>query len=148
MTNLAIKHSVIPSDQDAELARKSSHQLSGFTNRSLNIRLPETREMVKLPASAARLLVDLLAQMAEGNTVTLVPTPAQLTTQQAADLLGVSRPFFIRLLDDKQIPYHKVGTHRRVLVGDLMDYKQQIDAKRHHTLDELAAQAQALDMGY
>jgi len=84
--------------------------------------------------------------MAEGNAVRLIPIQAELTTQQAADLLGVSRPFLVKQMTDNLIPYRKVGTHRRILFSDLMKYKQQIDEKRLQALQELADQAQELDL--
>ena len=85
--------------------------------------------------------------MAQGNAVTLTPVHAELTTQEAADLLHVSRPFLIRLLDGKQINYRKVGRHRRIRFDDLMEYKQKTDAQRSEALDELVAQSQELGMG-
>ena len=139
---------VVPTVDEASLARRSSRQLARFADRRLSVRVPGTEERVELPASAVRLLVDLLAEMAEGNAVTLVPIHAELTTQQAADLLGVSRPFLVGLLEQQVIAHRKVGTHRRVPVKALLDYKRRVDAQRHDALDQLAAQAQELNMGY
>lgn len=144
----------IPSDSEVELARHSSRVLAGLSlkkTKTIDISL-ETgnhhQSSVTLPLSAFKLLVTILAQMAEGNAVTLIPVHAELTTQEAADLLNVSRPFLIRLLEEKKIPFRKVGTRRRVLFQDIMDYKAKIDAARRKTLDELANEAQELDMGY
>lgn len=140
---------VAPSEHESRLARESSRRLSPYMRQDLRVRITDDNGVeVQLPAAAVELLVHLLAQMAEGNAVTLIPIHAEMTTQQAADLLGVSRPFLVKLLEERQIPYRKVGTHRRVLFSDLMRHKEQMDAGRHAVLDELAKQAQELDMGY
>jgi excisionase family DNA binding protein len=140
--------SAVPSPDDIRLAKVSSRELAPRQHQHLKVHVQETGEQIELPAAAAKVLVDLLALMAEGNAVTVVPVQTELTTQQAADVLGVSRPFLIRQLEASAIPYRLVGTHRRILLSDLMRYKQDIDHKRHQALDELTAQAQELDMGY
>lgn len=145
---------IIPNENEVELARVSSRVLSALSLKkaeSVDILLETVnhhRNTVSLPLSAFKLLVTILVQMAEGNAVTLIPVHAELTTQEAANLLNVSRPYLIRLLEDKKIPFRKVGTRRKILFQDLMDYKQKIDTARRKVLDDLAAEAQDLDMGY
>lgn len=153
------QETIAPTAADTELARESSRQLSKFLGKHpVERQLPDFRlrlqaddepeEVVVIPVSAFRLLTDILTQMARGNAVTLMPVHAELTTQQAADILNVSRPFLISLIEDDKIPYRKVGTHRRIRFDDLMAYKQEIDRERLHTLEELTREAQELDMGY
>ena len=86
--------------------------------------------------------------MAEGKTISIVPSDSELSTQQAADLINVSRPHLIKLLESKQIPFKKVGSHRRVLLMDIMDYQDQIVKQREDQLDFLSNQAQELILGY
>lgn len=146
---------VAPTPADAQLAQDSSRRLAkllGETAKApMRLRIQsddQAAEAIAIPAAAFRLLVDILREMAQGNAVTLIPIHAELTTQQAADLINVSRPFLIEQLEKGVIPFRKVGTHRRVLFQDLMAYKQKIDGDRLTTLEELSAQAQELGMGY
>lgn len=147
MTPTTVFEPVAPTQKESSLARESSRQLSRYRRGDLTVQIPDAGKVV-LPASAVRLLISLLSEMAAGNAVTLIPIHAELTTQQAADLLGVSRPFLIKQIQDGEIPFRKVGTHRRILFKDVMQYKRKIDADRLKTLGELTDQAQELNMGY
>lgn len=146
--------SAVPNKKEITLARKSSQILSNMSLKnfkSIDIMFEKTkkqRKNISLPVPAFKLLVTILMQMAKGNAVTLIPLHAELTTQKAADLLNVSRPYLIRLLETKKIPFRKVGTHRKILVQDLMLFKTKIDAARRKVLNELTADAQKFDMGY
>lgn len=141
-----------PSAQDAAMARVFGQLLSRYvaTRAPLKLRVTdaEADEPIELPAAAAALLMDVLEAMAAGWGVTIIPQNAELTTVQAAEVLNVSRPFLIKLLDQGKIPHHKVGRHRRVLMEDVMNYKAAIDAEREAVLDRLVAEAQEQDMGY
>jgi excisionase family DNA binding protein len=106
------------------------------------------QEVVSVPRGAFELFVKILEQMASGNAVTLVPIHAELTTQEAANLLNVSRPFLIGLLDQGKIPFHKTGTHRRIRFEDLLAYMRQEEQRQAQVMSELAAEAQKLDLGY
>ena len=141
-----------PSKKEQRLAAESSRFLAAhldtYLDTSLELRFKDGAETVTLPAPALKLLNYILEQMAQGNTVTLTPLHSELTTQQAADLLNVSRPYLVTLLDKGKIPHHKVGTHRRVLFSDLMTYKKASKAKRLDIARQLTEEAQELDMGY
>ena len=105
----------------------------------------EDGEPVRLEPAIADLVLDLLDGVASGRTVTLVPTGAMLTTQQAADILSVSRPHLSKLLKLGKIPFVSVGAHRRVMHADLMAYIDRRDAARHAKLDDLARLGQEFD---
>ena len=142
-----------PTADDRQLAREASRQLARYsdTGEMLSIQVLEAGqagETLYIPAAALHLLRDVLAEMAEGNAVTLLPVHAELTTQEAANLLNVSRPYLISLLEAGEVPYHKTGTHRRVRARDVLAYKERTDALRRQALQDLAEQAQELDLGY
>ena len=142
-----------PTEEDRRLALETSRQLALHL---LKQPVPELQlvengdpgNTLPIPLPALRLLHRILLTMAEGEPVTLFPQRAELTTQQAAAALNVSRPFLVRLLEEREIPFRKVGTHRRVLLRDVLDYRRRMSASREAVLDELAAQAQELGMGY
>ena len=141
-----------PTPGDAAIARSACEALSpyGGMDRPLKLRVrdSEQEQPIELPASAVDLLMHVLEAMAAGQGVTLIPESAELTTVQAADVLNVSRPFLIKLLDQKAIPHRKVGKHRRIRMEDVMAYKHAIDREREQVLDQLTREAQAHDMGY
>lgn len=151
--NTTVK-SDLPTEAEVSLAKESSRLLSLYLSsqeEAQSIRVIDQageHEAVRVPTAAYRLLIDILAQMAQGNAVSLIPVHAELTTQEAADMLNVSRPYLVKLLDGGKIPFHKVGTHRRVFYRDLVQFRNQINTDRLKALEELTAQAQELNMGY
>lgn len=144
----------VPSEKAAELARDALRALQAMPLRGratavrLHAEVGAKSTTVAVPREVFELLVEILGQMANGNAVTLIPTHAEVTTQQAAELLNVSRPFLIGLLDEGKIPCRKVGSHRRIRVADVLAYKANDDAARRAALDELTAEGQDLGMGY
>ena len=141
-----------PTEQESNIARTSKQLLSRYAQEEqslmLRVLVADQDETIELPAGAVALLLDILGAMASGQGITLIPENAELTTVQAADILHVSRPFLIKLLEEGTIPYRKVGKHRRILMEDVMNYKQAIDAEREAVLTQLVADAQEQDMGY
>lgn len=107
-----------------------------------------SREPIELPDEVAKLLGRILTEFANGNSVSVVSVHAELTTQEAAGFLNVSRPHLIGLLEAGKIPFRTVGTHRRVRLSDLLRYQSIETAKQKKALDELAAEAQKLGLGY
>jgi excisionase family DNA binding protein len=101
---------------------------------------------IRLPHSVLKVLMAVVREMARGNAVRVMPIHAELTTQQAADLLNVSRPFLVSLLEKEEIQYRKVGTHRRILLEDLLVYKDRRDRERLHALDTMAREDQKLGL--
>jgi excisionase family DNA binding protein len=146
------KSLALPTEQEALIAERTSRKLAAHFHAAKQVRVRllndsgKATETLELPASAARLLLDILVHMARGDAVTLLPIHAELTTQQAADLLNVSRPHLVRQLDEGKIPFRKVGTHRRVRAEDIFRYKREMEKKRGEVLNELAAHDQDLGL--
>jgi excisionase family DNA binding protein len=140
----------IPSENDTKLSIESSRILATYLSPNVHqIKIVEEsgqEHEAIIPSAAYRLLVDVLNQMAQGNSVSLVPIHAELTTQEAADLLNVSRPFLIKKIDAGELPHHKVGKHRRINFNDLMVYKKKIDRAASTALDEMVAISEELGL--
>lgn len=150
-----LPETVAPTEMDAHLAQQSSRQLTAILGKKrkkcLSLRVEsedKIEDAIIIPLPAFRLLASILTEMAKGNAVTLMPVHAELTTQQAADILNVSRPFLVEQLESGAIPYRKVGTHRRILYKDIMAYKRNIDQNRLKSLEALSALDQELNLGY
>jgi excisionase family DNA binding protein len=99
-------------------------------------------ERIPIPRSLHKILTRIVSELATGQTVSVIPVHQELTTQKAADLLGVSRQFLVRLLDEKKIHFHRSGTHRRIYLRDLLAYKRRRDAKRTAALDAVAGKVE------
>lgn len=102
----------------------------------------------EIPESAFRALQAVVRGMAAGKTITVIPSNRQLTTQQAAEMLNVSRPHVIKLLDQGEIPYSKTGTHRRIEVADVLAYRQARAGRRREQLREITRMSAESPGGY
>lgn len=117
----------------------------------LNLRIadqPNDQQPIVLPAPAIELLREILAELADGHVVTVAAARSELTSQQAADLLNVSRPYLVGLLDRRVIPFRRVGNRRRVRLDDVLAYRRRDEIRRRQLLDELTAEAEHLGLEY
>jgi excisionase family DNA binding protein len=144
-----------PTRQDQEVALKSlvkyeetAKKIAREASDVVSIKLQEGGRFITIPKKAVELLFRILSGMAEGKAISLMPADAEVSTQQAADLLNVSRPHVVKLLESGHIPFRKVGSHRRILLEDLMKYDQEAKEQRDKSLAFLAQQAQELNLGY
>lgn len=141
-----------PTPKEAALARDTNQRLiEHVSKKGSEVKVVvdgRTLESVTLPPSAVRILIAGLTEIGKGNAVRLVPQHTELSTQEAADILNLSRPYVVRLLDEGKIPSHKVGTHRRVRIDDVLTYKKKSDADRLDALKNLVDEAQELGLGY
>jgi len=151
MTAARLSDVDLPVQEERDRARDALRELAPLRSRRLvHVRSedPDREVDVVLPARIFDALLELLRHTAEGNAVTLVPVHAELTTQQAADLLNVSRPHLVKLLEEGAIPFHRTGRHRRVLAKDLFAFRDRRREESREAFEELAAISQDHDLGY
>jgi excisionase family DNA binding protein len=154
MPHVALTSMHLPDRHEVLAATQSQRALTGLvatdseTQRIQIFDEQNQSHQIELPTSALRVLVDVLAELAHGNAVRVVPIHAELTTQEAADLLNVSRPHLVKLLEGGLLPFHRTGKHRRVRFADLMQFKSERERASEQAMEELAEQAQELGLGY
>jgi excisionase family DNA binding protein len=144
-------HEIGPPSSRAEVRRAEEAARALGSARGARVVVRTRRDQgdeVALPARVVEVLRAVLEQLAQGNVVTVVPAHTELTTQQAADLLNVSRPYLVQLLEDGTIPHRKVGPRRRIRLADLLSYMRSEEERRRETLAELTREAQELGLGY
>jgi excisionase family DNA binding protein len=142
---------VVPTANDALMARDSSRMLAAAYSLApmhITVQNGKTDVEVVLPASAAKVLVHVLQEMAAGHSVIVMPNDTEISTQEAAELLNVSRPFLVQQLEKGVLPFRMVGSHRRFRLQEVLHYRQHVFAERETALNALVQQAQELDMGY
>jgi excisionase family DNA binding protein len=142
----------LPTIPEIEAAKQSSRMLSKYADADrvqLSLKANNgVAEALILPGHVMQMLLDIVSEMAKGNAISLVPIHHELSTQDAANLLNVSRPHIVSLLEKGVLPHRKVGAHRRVLASDVLAYKEALLGQRNQTLDDLTALSQELEMGY
>ncbi len=141
----------LPDKESTALARASAQELTQLLRErpdSDRARVTLDGRDLILPRQALALLCDVLTDMAQGHAITIVPTHAELTTQQAANMLNVSRPYLVKLIESGEIPFTKTGAHRRLRYQDIVEYKNSQLTESKRLLAELAQQAQDDDHGY
>lgn len=154
MTTADLKLTPHPAEREVAAAVQGQRTLAAYLATGLDTQRIEIFDKddiaheVELPTSALRLLVEILGELALGNAVKVVPIHAELTTQEAADMLNVSRPHLVKMLENGELKFTRTGRHRRVLFADLMAYKTHRDQHSTEAMAALAQQAQELRMGY
>jgi excisionase family DNA binding protein len=139
---------VLPLPEEAEASQKALKALTS-NGGSPKIKVSNStgiKRPVSLPASAARVLLEVLNQMSKGNAVMLLPVRKELSTHEAADILNVSRTFLIRLLEQKAIPYRMVGSHRRLSLKDVLAYRKMSERRQQKALDSLVKESEDLEL--
>lgn len=117
-------------------------------SKTIKLRVGDNEETIEIPLKAMKLFTSIVSNMAEGKAISLLATETELTTQQAADILNVSRPHLVKLLEIGEIPFIKVGSHRRVLLNDVLEYEEKLKKERRSNLNALTKAAQDQNLGY
>jgi excisionase family DNA binding protein len=128
--------------------QKKNLRAKGYLNQPVKIKIQGEADFLEIPRKALIMLIDIIDDMAQGKSVTIVSSDEVIGTQQAAKLLNVSRPYLVNLLEEGEIPFKKAGTHRRIDLNDLLEYQKRLTQNRKKKLNFLADQAQQLNMGY
>jgi excisionase family DNA binding protein len=140
----------LPTPQEIELAKQSSRTLAKYANQdrvTLKITGEDGQsEDIILPGHIMAMLLKISTEMSQGKAISLIPINAELTTQEVANMMNVSRPYLVKLLEQEVIPFHKVGTHRRVYLENVLAYMEENSKSRDEALDELAALGQELGL--
>ncbi len=136
--------------KETEEARLAGSFLTEFLSANPNsgLALSALNKTLHLPPSAIQIMANLLDAMSKGQSVSVVTEEEEISTAQAAEILNVSRPFVVKLIENGELPSRKVGTHRRVFAKDVLEFKAKSFAKSASILDELVADAQEDNMGY
>jgi excisionase family DNA binding protein len=144
----------LPTRKEQKIARENKEILDRIagkiknSTKEIEIGIRGEEDPVKIPVTALKHLNTIINLMAQGKAVTINPVDAEISTQEAADLLNVSRPYVVKLLEEGEIPFHKVGAHRRIKLKDLLIYKQKIEKEREEALTELTRLSQEMGLDY
>jgi excisionase family DNA binding protein len=137
-------HTLKPTDIKA--ARELSRVFAQFAGHNTQMQIGQ--EQITLPKNVMKIMLEVVTHVANGQEVSVLTKDADLTTAQTADLLNVSRPYVVQLLNEGKLPFHKVGTHRRVRLEDALQYKEAQRKKSLEIMAELSKEAQELGYGY
>ena len=152
MTNSILDNLSLPAKGEIEAAVRGQRDLAAYLSTKVETQKIAIQDAdnvthhIELPTSSLKLLEAILGELALGNAVQVVPVHAELTTQEAANILNVSRPHMVKLLEEGQLPFHKTGRHRRVLFANLMQYKDKRDKESNSAMQELADLSQDLGL--
>lgn len=111
--------------------------IKNITTLNPEIEIEETKERIKIPISALKFLAKILEEIGKGNPISIVPIATEVTTQATAEILGCSRPHVVKLLEEGELPYSKVGKHRRVRYEDVMRFKNEMKKKQKQNIQKL-----------